>query len=409
MKRMFGLLVVFAVACVIAGCSDDEKVCSPGVTQTCVCPGDKSGAQTCEKDGKSWNKCEGCSTSADGGTDAFLVDQKVVPDQVVPDQVVPDQQVPDQLVSDQLVSDQLVADQLVPDQLVADQQVPDQLVVDQLVPDYAVPDQTTAPDQAVVPGTWVTINAGTFQMGSPSSESCRSNDETQHQVTLTHKFEIQSTEVTQAQFTSLMGYNPSKFTSCGINCPLEQVNWYEAAAYANALSAQVGKAKCYKCTGSGKSVSCTEATAYAGKKVYTCPGYRLPTEAEWEYAYRAGTSTAFYNGGITSCKGKDPNLEKIGWYNQNSSSTTHPVGQKTPNTWGLYDMAGNVWEWCHDWYGSYPSSSVSDPVGPTGSSRVLRGGSWYGNPDYVRAAYRNAYTPSSRLDLIGFRCTRTIK
>ena len=289
---------------------------------------------------------------------------------------------------------------------VADQKVtPDK----PLTPDQQVPDQTTAPDQAVVPGTWVTINAGTFQMGSPSSEICRSNDETQHQVTLTHKFEIQSTEVTQAQFTSLMGYNPSNFSSCGGTCPLEKVNWYEAAAYANALSAQVGKAKCYKCTGSGKSVSCTEATAYAGKKVYTCPGYRLPTEAEWEFAYRAGTSTAFYNGGITSCSSKDANLEKIGWYYQNSSSTTHPVGQKTPNTWGLYDMAGNVWEWCHDWYGSYPSSSVSDPVGPTGSSRVLRGGSRDRDPNNVRAANRDYYSPAGRLNDIGFRCTRTIK
>ncbi len=343
-----------------------------------------------------------------GGADQQVPDQ-LVSDQLVSDQLVSDQLVSDQLVADQQVPDQLVADQLVSDQLVADQLVPDQLVVDQLVPDYAVPDQTTAPDQAVVPGTWVTINAGTFQMGSPSSEICRSNDETQHQVTLTHKFEIQSTEVTQAQFTSLMGYNPSNFSSCGGTCPLEKVNWYEAAAYANALSAQVGKAKCYKCTGSGKSVSCTEATAYAGKKVYTCPGYRLPTEAEWEYAYRAGTSTAFYNGGITFCSSKDANLEKIGWYYQNASSTTHPVGQKTPNTWGLYDMAGNVWEWCHDWYGSYPSSSVSDPVGPTGSSRVLRGGSWLNYPYFMRAARRNYNTPAYRNFRIGFRCTRTIK
>ena len=259
----------------------------------------------------------------------------------------------------------------------------------------------------VVPGTWVTIQAGTFQMGSPSSESCRHSNETQHQVTLTHKFYMQTTEVTQGQFTSLMGYSPSNFGSCGGSCPVETVNWYEAVAYANALSAQKGKAACYACTGSGKSVTCSEATAYAGKKVYTCPGYRLPTEAEWEFAYRAGTSTAFYNGGITSCSGKDPNLEKIGWYGKNSNSTTHPVGKKMANAWGLYDMAGNVWEWCHDGYKSdLGATALTDPVF-SGSSRVLRGGSWGGYPSLLRAAYRGGFTPTYRDDGIGFRCSRT--
>ena len=261
----------------------------------------------------------------------------------------------------------------------------------------------------VVPGTWTTIPGGTFQMGSPSSESCRYSNETQHQVTLTHKFEIQATEVTQGQFTSLMGYSPSYFSSCGGSCPVEQVNWHEAAAYANALSTQKGKAACYTCTGSGKSVTCSEATAYAGAKVYTCPGYRLPTEAEWEFAYRAGTSTAFYNGGITSCSSTDPNLDKIGWYDENSGNKTHPVGGKTPNAWGLYDMAGNVWEWCHDWYNSsYGSSAVTDPVGTSGSFRVGRGGSWRGNADFARAAIRSYWYPDLRSRDLGFRLARSV-
>ena len=255
---------------------------------------------------------------------------------------------------------------------------------------------------------WCSVPSGCYKMGSPSTESCRYSKETQRDVTLTHKFEIQSTEVTQDQFYKVMGYKPWKFTSCGGTCPVEQVSWYEAAAYANALSAKAGLTKCYTCSGSGSSVTCQETTATQGKSIYSCKGYRLPTEAEWEYAYRAGTTSVFYNGGITSCTGKDPNLEKIGWYDQNSSSTTHPVGKKTPNAWGLYDMAGNVFEWCHDWSTTYPSTSVSDPVGTSGSSRVSRGGSWLYSARYCRAAFRDGTSPGIRDDHIGFRLARSV-
>ena len=340
------------------------------------------------------------------------------PDAAVPDAGVPDLPPPpdtgvpkpDTGQKDGPVADVSKPDAPIPDAPTpVDAGVPDLPPPDAAVPDAAQPDQAAAQDGGtVVKGKWTPIPGGTFQMGSPSSEKCRYSDETQHQVTLTHKFSIMSTEVTQAQFNALMGYNPSYFSSCGNTCPVEKVNWHEAAAYANALSSQGGKAKCYTCTGSGKSVSCSEASAYAGKKVYQCPGYRLPTEAEWEYAYRAGTSTAFYNGGITSCSSTDPNLDKIGWYWKNSSSKTHPVGQKTPNTWGLYDMAGNVWEWCHDWYGTYPSSSVIDPVGTSGSYRVERGGSWYDRADFARAASRHVSSPGARYNFLGFRLARSV-
>ena len=280
-------------------------------------------------------------------------------------------------------------------------------------------DTTVTPNVCKVafkaPGTWVTITAGTFQMGSPDGtgsqpkEDCRWGDETPHQVKLTGTFEMMTTEVTQGQFKTIMGYDPSWFGPNGTgsgkgqcassDCPVERVNWHEAAAYANALSAKANLTQCYTCNGNGTSVTCLETTATKGKGIYSCKGFRLPTEAEWEYAYRAGSTTAFYNGGISSCSGTDANLDKIGWYDQNSGSKTHPVGKKTANAWGLYDMAGNVWEWCHDWYTTYPSTSVTNPVGTAGSPRVYRGGSWSYFALYARAAYRIYYSPGYRYRL----------
>jgi formylglycine-generating enzyme required for sulfatase activity len=284
------------------------------------------------------------------------------------------------------------------------------------------------PDQGVpVTPKWVTVKAGTFKMGSPTSESCRNSDETQHHVTLTHKFEIQSTEVTQGQFKALMGYNPSKFPSCGINCPVEGVSWHTAAAYCNALSKKRSITPCYLCSGAGANVVCQETTATQGKGIYSCLGFRLPTEAEWEYSYRAGTSTAFYSGGITNCSSADANADKIGWYTYNSKvqysgcsdlsnaggdkcSGPHPGGKKGPNIWGLHDMAGNVHEWCHDNYQkALGTSATTDPVGSTsGLGRVVRGGSWHRPPGFVRAADRYTYMPTGQSSFLGFRCVRTL-
>ena len=278
------------------------------------------------------------------------------------------------------------------------------------------------------------IQAGTFQMGSPVNEPCRepgTAKETLHSVTLTHNFELQTTEVTQRQFLSVMGYNPSKFTACGGGCPVENLTWYEAAAYANALSQKAGLKACYTCTGSGSKVSCAESTAYSGGKIYTCPGYRLPTEAEWEFAHRAGTSTAYYSGinNGTLCKhggSVDTNADLIGWYVYNAGVSytgcyppqcsgcpacvgTMAVGQKKPNNHGLYDMTGNVWEWCHDGYiQDLGSSTVTNPAGSVSASRMMRGGSWLNYAQNLRAAERHPEGPANHFNTSGFRPARSL-
>jgi formylglycine-generating enzyme required for sulfatase activity len=241
-------------------------------------------------------------------------------------------------------------------------------------------------------GEWVQVRAGAFTMGSPRGEEGRDRDETQHAVTLTRGFVMQSTEVTQGQFREVMGYNPSQFSSCGAECPVEGVTWHEAAAYANGLSAREGLGACYSCSGSGPGVTC----APVGEP-YSCRGYRLPTEAEWEYAARAGTTGPRYG-----------DLDAVAWHNGNAGGTTHPVRQKQPNGWGLYDMLGNVWEWCHDWSGDYPGGAARDPAGPgAGSNRVLRGGSWFTGAGHARAAARTWFTPGHRDGAFGFRTVRS--
>jgi formylglycine-generating enzyme required for sulfatase activity len=249
-------------------------------------------------------------------------------------------------------------------------------------------------------------------MGSPSSELGRYSDGgPQRTVTLTRSFMIGKYEVTQGEFESLMGYNPSYNKSCGANCPVEAVSWHEAVAYMNALSKSRGLEECFDCTGSGTSVNCTVKSQYSGQNYYNCKGYRLPTEAEWEYAYRAGTSTAFYNGDITKtgCV-LDPNLDKIGWYCGNSGYNTHPVGGKQANAWGLHDMAGNVWEWVYDRFqDSYNNLPSVDPVGPgTGSDRVVRGGSYNISTQACRAAVRFGYLPGNRYGSLGCRFLRVL-
>jgi formylglycine-generating enzyme required for sulfatase activity len=215
------------------------------------------------------------------------------------------------------------------------------------------------------------IKPGTFLMGSPESESGRSDGEVQHQVTLTRPYYLGVYPVTQEEYERVMGSNPSHFK--GKRHPVDSVSWEDAMAFIAKLNALPSE----------KSL---------GRL------YRLPTEAEWEYACRAGTTTAYSFGDYPVYLGN------YAWFGEGFIGSTHPVGNKQPNQWGLYDMHGNVREWCADWYGDYPNTAVTDPTGPTGGlSRVDRGGSWFYGAAHCRSAVRFGFDPSFRDDGNGFR------
>lgn len=229
--------------------------------------------------------------------------------------------------------------------------------------------------------------AGTFTMGSPKEELGRAekpkyvywDSEELHSVCITKPFYIGKYEITQSLYIALMDKNPSKYV--GINNPIDSVTYDEAKAFCDKLNL---------------------------KYLNQLPqGYKfdLPTEAQWEYACRAGTNTALNNGkNLTNSKGTCPNLDEVAWYEENSNKTTHPIGQKKPNAWGIYDMHGNVYEWCRDYYGEYPNSAVTDPIGKKSYfARVIRGGGFDFSADYCRSARRGQEDDDHRFYMLGFR------
>ncbi len=221
------------------------------------------------------------------------------------------------------------------------------------------------------PFGFVWIEPGNFVSGSPLSEANRNIGEVQHTVILTEGFWLSDHEVTQGEYQAVMGITPAYFTG-NLSRPVEQVSWDDAVLYCQKL---------------------TERERSAGR-ITAQQAYRLPTEAEWEYAARARTTGPRYG-----------DLDAIAWWDGNSGGQTRPVKQKAANAWGLYDMMGNVWEWCSDWYGEYPTFFVvTDPLGPaSGSGRVFRGGSWRHDAVNARSAIRGGYDPGYRLNDLGFR------
>lgn len=216
---------------------------------------------------------------------------------------------------------------------------------------------------------FVFISPRSFAMGSPKEAPGRRPDERRHTVTLTRPFYMQTTEVTQAQWEAIMGTNPSAFPFCGGDCPVENVYWQEVMRFITKLNA-----------------------TYKGKG-----RLRLPTEAEWEYAARTGALDPWEQSGSTP--------DTYAWFRANAGGAPHPVASKRPNLWNLYDMNGNVAEWCSDWYGPYPELPLArDPKGPlNGAFRVSRGGSWFHGVDGIRGAHRNRDSAGDKSGYIGFR------
>jgi sulfatase modifying factor 1 len=317
--------------------------------------------------------------------------EKAAIDKVVADKVVADKVVADKGVADKGVADKGVADKAAMEKAAMDKAAMDKAAMDKAAMDKAAMDKAAAEKAAILAGDPITntlgmtfnnIPAGTFMMGSPEDETDRGAEETQHKVTITKAFYMQTTEVTQSQWKAVMGTEPWKGKDNvieGANNAATYVSWNDAVAYCKKLSEKEGKT------------------------------YRLPTEAEWEYACRAGTETRW-------SFGNDENkLGDYSWYKENAwdidEQYAHHVGLKKSNVFGLYDMHGNTWEWCHDYYGEdyYKQSLEQDPRGlARGSSRVLRGGSWVDYSRSTRSAFRLGGVADYRNFDFGFRLVREL-
>ncbi|MBK9576798.1 MAG: SUMF1/EgtB/PvdO family nonheme iron enzyme [Fibrobacterota bacterium] len=250
------------------------------------------------------------------------------------------------------------------------------------------------------------IPAGTFMMGSPTTETGRSSDETQHEASVS-AFWMDRTDVTRSQYHSLMGILPAGYTCKSSTCPVEGVTWFDAVLYCNARSRRDGLDTMYSYT----SLIVPALYGYATGDLpgltlrhgVAAPGYRLPTEAEWEYAARGGTKTAYYWG--------DDDLDavrKYAWWWSNGAQIARPVAMKPENAYGLYDMAGNVYQWVGDFYDTYPTTATKDYEGPaTGYARVMRGGDSFSVDWDLRSANREWRGPGNGFSLVGFRCVRS--
>ena len=229
---------------------------------------------------------------------------------------------------------------------------------------------------------FIYIPPGKFFMGSPADEIGRDEGEYQHAVVLTRGFYLQTTEITQAQWQVVLKLNPSEHK--GNDLPVHNVSWIDSQTFIRRLN-----------------------------QLESNGNYRLPSEAEWEYACRAGTQSALPTGNLTATNsGLEPALDRVGWYKLNSGQTPHRVAVKSPNAWGLYDMHGNVWEWCQDpwdrWYGKFADTAVIDPMGPKkGRFKIFRGGGWFGSATYQRCASRMRAKSGSKSPGIGFRVARS--
>jgi len=233
-------------------------------------------------------------------------------------------------------------------------------VASSLVTEAAAQDKSfTSP---TIGAKFVLIPGGTFMMGAAVL----------HQVVISKPYYMEVTEVTQGQWRKVMGSNPSMFNTCGDDCPVDNISWVDVQEFIRRINQKEGVNK-----------------------------YRLPTEAEWEFACRAGSVTKDAPGA------KEDEFGDYAWYDANSDRKTHPVARKKPNAWGLYDMHGNVSEWCQDWYDDYPEGKVIDPKGPSsGQHKVLRGGSWLGSAVTLRSSFRGEDYAVVRCNDIGFRLVR---
>jgi formylglycine-generating enzyme required for sulfatase activity len=257
-----------------------------------------------------------------------------------------------------------------------------------------------AEPNSAIPRGYVEIPPGVFLMGTPLDEAWRGDDEGPvHEVRITRPLYVKITEVTQAEWAEVMGENPANLPACGPTCPINNVRFIQAIDYLNRLSDREKLQRCYRGAGDGIKLTSLD-----------CDGYRLPTEAEWAYFARAGTTGMTYAGTLTSsaCQPLDATLDRIAWYCGNaevnyagcynlgwtrgpSCAGIHPVGLKAPNPWGLYDILGNCWEWTNDWYSAdyFTKSPAVDPLGPdTGTQRVIRSGGWFYHAWTVRVGRR---------------------